>query len=114
MPTNQLAPPDMPWLTGNMASPPNPLGPPLLNYAAPPPDTTQGAGVAAAGQQAWQWLQDQRAESAVGQAIKGKGITLMPRWSEWISSRTVRCAAVTVRAPILRSATVPCAGQVDE
>ena len=27
------------------------------------PDTSQGAGVAAAGQQAWQWLQDQRAES---------------------------------------------------
>jgi hypothetical protein len=63
MPTNQLAPPDMPWLTGNMAGPPNGLGPPLLNYAAPPPDATQGAGVAAAGQQAWQWLQDQRAES---------------------------------------------------
>ena len=63
MPTNQLAPPDMPWLTGSVASAPNPLGPPLLNYAAPPSDTTQGAGVAAAGQQAWQWLQDQRAES---------------------------------------------------
>jgi hypothetical protein len=36
----------------------------MLNYAAPPDATTsQGAGVAAAGQQAWQWLQDQRAES---------------------------------------------------
>ena len=63
MPTNQLAPPDMPWLTGNVASPPNGLGPPLLNYAAPPPDApSQGADVRA-GQQAWQWLQDQRAES---------------------------------------------------
>jgi hypothetical protein len=35
----------------------------MLNYAAPPSDTSQGAGVAAAGQRAWQWLQDQRAES---------------------------------------------------
>jgi hypothetical protein len=35
----------------------------MLNYAAPPNPTSQGAGVAAAGQQAWQWLQDQRAES---------------------------------------------------
>ena len=63
MPTNQLAPPDMPWLTGGPPLRPNGLGPPLLNYAAPPSDTTQGAGAAAAGQQAWQWLQDQRAES---------------------------------------------------
>ena len=63
MPTNQLAPPDMPWLTGGPPLRPNGLGPPMLNYAAPPSDTTQGAGVAAAGQQAWQWLQDQRAES---------------------------------------------------
>ena len=63
MPTNQLAPPDMPWLTGGPPMRPNGLGPPLLNYAAPPSDTTQGAGVAAAGQQAWRWLQDQRAES---------------------------------------------------
>jgi hypothetical protein len=35
----------------------------MLNYAAPPSPTSQGAGVAAAGQQAWQWLQDQRVES---------------------------------------------------
>jgi hypothetical protein len=35
----------------------------MLNYAAPPSPTSQGAGVAAAGRQAWQWLQDQRAES---------------------------------------------------
>ena len=65
MPTNTLAPPDMPWLTGNMASPPNGLGPPLLNYAAPPDATSsQGADVfAGKAQQAWQWLQDQRAES---------------------------------------------------
>ena len=55
----------MPWLwqPNSPVGQPNGLGPPMLNYAAPPPDTTQGAGVAAAGQQAWQWLQDQRAES---------------------------------------------------
>ena len=65
MPTNQLAPPDMPWLTGGPPMRPNGLGPPMLNYAAPPPDasTSQGAAIADTGQTAWQWLQDQRAES---------------------------------------------------
>ena len=65
MPDNSLAPPNMPWLWQPNSQPgqPNGLGPPMLNYAAPPSDTSQGAGVAAAGQQAWQWLQDQRAES---------------------------------------------------
>jgi hypothetical protein len=65
MPDNGLAPPNMPWLwqPNSPVGQPNGLGPPMLNYAAPPPDTSQGAGVAAAGQQAWQWLQDQRAES---------------------------------------------------
>jgi hypothetical protein len=55
----------MPWLWQPNSQPgqPNGLGPPMLNYAAPPSDTSQGAGVAAAGQRAWQWLQDQRAES---------------------------------------------------
>ena len=65
MPDNSLAPPNMPWLWQPNSQPgqPNGLGPPMLNYAAPPDATTsQGAGVAA-GQQAWQWLQDQRAES---------------------------------------------------
>lgn len=65
MPDNGLAPPNMPWLwqPNSPVGQPNGLGPPMLNYAAPPSDTSQGAGVAAAGQQAWQWLQDQRAES---------------------------------------------------
>ena len=65
MPDNSLAPPNMPWLwqPNSPVGQPNGLGPPMLNYAAPPPDTSQGAGVAAAGQHAWQWLQDQRAES---------------------------------------------------
>jgi hypothetical protein len=55
----------MPWLwqPNSPVGQPNGLGPPMLNYAAPPSPTSQGAGVAAAGQQAWQWLQDQRAES---------------------------------------------------
>ena len=65
MPDNGLAPPNMPWLwqPNSQLGQPNGLGPPMLNYAAPPSPTSQGAGVAAAGQQAWQWLQDQRAES---------------------------------------------------
>ena len=65
MPDNSLAPPNMPWLwqPNSPVGQPNGLGPPMLNYAAPPDPTSQGAGVAAAGQQAWQWLQDQRAES---------------------------------------------------
>jgi hypothetical protein len=55
----------MPWLwqPNSPVGQPNGLGPPMLNYAAPPSDTSQGAGVAAAGQRVWQWLQDQRAES---------------------------------------------------
>ena len=55
----------MPWLWQPNSQPgqPNGLGPPMLNYAAPPDPNSQGAGVAAAGQQAWQSLQDQRAES---------------------------------------------------
>ena len=65
MPDNGLAPPNMPWLwqPNSPVAQPNGLGPPMLNYAAPPDPNSQGAGVAAAGQQAWQWLQDQRAES---------------------------------------------------
>ena len=65
MPDNGLAPPNMPWLwqPNGPVGQPNGLGPPMLNYAAPPDPNSQGAGVAAAGQQAWQWLQDQRAES---------------------------------------------------
>ena len=67
MPDNGLAPPNMPWLwqPNSPVGQPNGLGPPMLNYAAPPNPAapTVGQGVAAAGQQAWQWLQDQRAES---------------------------------------------------
>jgi hypothetical protein len=57
----------MPWLA--VRSPmgqPNGLGPPMmLNYAAPPDPAapTLGQGVAQTGANAWQWLQDQRAES---------------------------------------------------
>ena len=67
MPDNGLAPPNMPWLwqPNSPVGQPNGLGPPMLNYAAPPDATTsQGADVLAGkAQQAWQWLQDQRAES---------------------------------------------------
>ena len=67
MPDNSLAPPNMPWLwqPNSPVGQPNGLGPPMLNYAAPPDATTsQGADVLAGkAQQAWQWLQDQRAES---------------------------------------------------
>ena len=64
MPTNGLAPPDMPWLFTRPGQP-NGLGPPLLNYAAPPDagGQTLGSAVADTGANAWQWLQDQRAES---------------------------------------------------
>jgi hypothetical protein len=50
MPDNGLAPPNMPWLwqPNSPVGQPNGLGPPMLNYAAPPSDTSQGAGVAAA------------------------------------------------------------------
>ena len=64
MPDNQLAPPDMPWLFTRPGQP-NVLGPPMLNYAAPPDagGQTLGSAVADTGANAWQWLQDQRAES---------------------------------------------------
>jgi len=64
MPDNQLAPPDMPWLFTRPGQP-NALGPPLMNYAAPPDagGQTLGSAVADTGANAWQWLQDQRAES---------------------------------------------------
>ena len=64
MPTNGLAPPDMPWLFTRPGQP-NSLGPPALNYAAPPDagGQTLGSAVADTGANAWQWLQDQRAES---------------------------------------------------
>jgi hypothetical protein len=57
----------MPWLwqPNSPVGQPNGLGPSMLNYAAPPDATiSQGADVLAGkAQQAWQWLQDQRAES---------------------------------------------------
>jgi hypothetical protein len=64
MPDNQLAPPDMPWLFTRPGQP-NALGPPMLNYAAPPDagGQTLGSAVADTGANAWQWLQDQREES---------------------------------------------------
>jgi len=64
VPTNGLAPPDMPWLFTRPGQP-NGLGPPVLNYAAPPDagGQTLGSAVADTGANAWQWLQDQRAES---------------------------------------------------
>jgi hypothetical protein len=64
VPTNGLAPPDMPWLFTRPGQP-NGLGPPALNYAAPPDagGQTLGSAVADTGANAWQWLQDQRAES---------------------------------------------------
>jgi hypothetical protein len=57
----------MPWLwqPNSPVGQPNGLGPPMLNYAAPPNPAapTVGQGVAQTAQTAWQWLQDQRAES---------------------------------------------------
>jgi len=62
MPTNQLAPPDMPWLTAPVGRP-NILGPPLLNYAAPPAPDAPGAAVAQTYQDVSDYISRQRAES---------------------------------------------------
>jgi len=64
VPINGLAPPDMPWLFTRPGQP-NSLGPPALNYAAPPDagGQTLGSAVADTGANAWQWLQDQREQS---------------------------------------------------
>ena len=69
MPDNSLAPPNMPWLwqPNSPVGQPNSLGPPMLNYAAPPnpaaPTVGQGAAQTAADvSQALPRLQAQRAE----------------------------------------------------
>jgi hypothetical protein len=95
MPTNTLAPPDMPWLTGGPPLRPNGLGPPLLNYAAPPDATTsQGAAVAqtaaniAQALPSWPSVEEQRQMLQPLPGWQGTAVDAAKQWAEGVMMGT--------------------------
>jgi hypothetical protein len=97
MPTNQLAPPDMPWLlTRSPLGQPNGLGPPLLNYAAPPDPAapTVGQGVAqtaanvAQALPSWPSVEEQRQMLQPLPGWQGTAVDAAKQWAEGVMMGT--------------------------
>jgi hypothetical protein len=97
MATNQLAPPDMPWLA--VRSPlgqPNGLGPPLLNYAAPPDAGGQTLGSAVVDTAAnvaqalpsWPSVEEQRQMLQPLPGWQGTAVDAAKQWAEGVMMGT--------------------------
>jgi len=93
MPTNQLAPPDMPWLTAPVGRP-NGLGPPLLNYAAPPAADAPGAAIAdtasrvAQSLPSWPSVEEQRQMLQPLPGWQGTAVDAAKQWAEGVMMGT--------------------------
>ena len=95
MPDNGLAPPNMPWLwqPNSPVGQPNGLGPPMLNYAAPPNPAapTVGQGVAQTAvdvAQAWPSVEEQRRMLQPLPGWQGTAVDAAKQWAEGVMMGT--------------------------
>jgi hypothetical protein len=98
MPDNSLAPPNMPWLWQPNSQPgqPNGLGPPMLNYAAPPNPAapTVGQGVAqtaadvAQALPSWPSVEEQRRMLQPLPGWQGTAVDAAKQWAEGVMMGT--------------------------
>ena len=95
MADNGLAPPNMPWLwqPNSPVGQPNGLGPPMLNYAAPPnpaaPTVGQGVAQTAADvAQAWPSVEEQRRMLQPLPGWQGTAVDAAKQWAEGVMMGT--------------------------
>ena len=95
MPDNGLAPPNMPWLwqPNSPVGQPNGLGPPMLNYAAPPnpaaPMVGQGVAQTAADvAQAWPSVEEQRRMLQPLPGWQGTAVDAAKQWAQGVMMGT--------------------------
>ena len=95
MPDNSLAPPNMPWLwqPNSPVGQPNGLGPPMLNYAAPPnpaaPTVGQGVAQTAADvAQAWPSVEEQRRMLQPLPGWQGTAVDAAKQWADAVMMGT--------------------------
>ena len=95
MPDNSLAPPNMPWLwqPNSPVGQPNGLGPPMLNYAAPPnqaaPTVGQGVAQTAADvAHAWPSVEEQRRMLQPLPGWQGTAVDAAKQWAEGVMMGT--------------------------
>ena len=123
MPDNGLAPPNMPWLwqPNSPVGQPNGLGPPMLNYAAPPNPAapTVGQGVAqtavdvAQALPSWPSVEEQRRLLQPLPGWQGTAVDAAKQWAEGVMMGTAAPGEAPASGSLRISTRVPTAVGTD-